>query len=217
MIGAKTGLPFWFWSRSQSRLVLREVWGDAELGTRFVRLCSLVGALVLSIGTFVPAHADTTGTVSVTGSIIASPLSMTIDQTSVGFGDINAAGTAQSPVAAIGYRGSNGAFWVSETSIQITVSSPSGWNGFVCQNAGGTLPPGGIAIAKTTKPSSLADATSAYSTGLTSTGCPGSLSWGSGGSSGPQVNSIYFLTKVLDTDPASGFFNPTLKFTVSPV
>ena len=182
------------------------------MGTRFVRLCSLVGALVLSLGTFIPAHADTNGNVTVTGSIVASPLSMTITETSIGFGNLDSAGTAQtgSP-SAIGFRTTDGAFWVAESGIHIAVSSPTGWVGRVCEGQPSTPPPGGIAF-EYVKPTTLQTANSSYDSHRIPGNCTTPVIWRPSGSSGQSSATLYLTTKVGDADAAASF---SMKLTFS--
>jgi hypothetical protein len=195
--------------------VLRKVWGDAELGTRFVRLCSVIGAVVLSLGTFVPVHADSTGTVSVTGAIVASPLSISIIGSPIAFGNIDSAGTPQtSGISAAGFRDTNGAYWVAENPIAISINSPSGWNGTVCEMTGGTSAPGGLAFAQNTKPTTLASAATSYGSNRISSGCPGTLIWGTRATAGLDSRTLYLTTKVFDTDTPRSF-NTTIQFSVS--
>lgn len=180
-----------------------------------VRLLSFIGALGLALGMFVPAQADTTGSVTVTGSIVASPLSMTIAQSSVAFGNIDAAGTPQQPTAsATGLPTSGGAFWVADTAVTIVVSSPVPWTSQACHNNSGTRPPGGIVTVMQNKPATAQEAAGFYDSRRLPSDCASSPNWGVG-NAGQVTRTVYLMTKVLETDSVSSF-NTTVTFSVTP-
>lgn len=181
--------------------------------SRRVRFRGVFGALVLMLVMAVPVLADTSGTVSVTGEIVPSPLSLTISTTSVSFGQLDSAGTAQASPLATGYRTTGGAYWVAEAAVTLTVSSPAAWTGTVCVTSGGTPPPGGLAINKTTKPETLSAAEYAFSAyGLS--GCPTARQWAQGGVVTQDTTTVYLVTLVSDSD-APGTFAAPLQFSVS--
>ena len=182
--------------------------------SKWIRLWSFIGALGLALGMFVPAQADTTGTVTVTGQIVASPLSMTIDQSSVAFGNIDSAGPAQGgTVLATGWTSTGGAVWVAKNPVTISVSSPGVWQTKACHGPAGTMPPGGLSTSLGLEPATMQNAVYAYENRRLTSDCA-TLLVGATGNTGQSTTTVYLLTKVSNSDP-SGSFNTTVTFSVA--
>jgi hypothetical protein len=164
-----------------------------------------------------PSIAAPTGTVSVSGTIVAVPASISITNGSISFGNIDAKGTPQSSQQAVGYLSDGGAYWVTVSAATITVSSPTAWNGTVCRSAAVDLPSGGLVImSPDERPSGESDAASKFSVATRpGTDCATPTSWVSNGQpSSAATYNEHMGTFVLNGD-APRAFNVTVTFSVS--
>jgi hypothetical protein len=197
---------------------LERVYGMHRWGRR---IASLVGALILTAAAINPSAASTTGSVSVTGSIVPVPVSISIDQTTVGFGSVDSKGTPQTgSTRATGYEAvGGGAYWFTTSTIKVTVSSPTAWSGTVCLSASDGLPLGGIKLPTTAQlPTSATQAASSWSTLLVpSASCSPAATWVGSATSTPGVSHEYHLATFVGTtdgeNPRS--FTATVTFSAS--
>jgi type 1 fimbria pilin len=181
------------------------------------RLASLVGALVLMAAAVYPSSAATSGNVTVTGTIVPVPVSISIGQTSIAFGNIDAKGTPQSsPAQARGYdTGDGGAHWFTNGTIGVTVSSPSAWSGTICMSGAQDLPSGQLKLATTTQfPSNESQASSYFGTALQLSNCTSPGAWVSGGTTAGTSYEYHLATFVSPNDSPREF-SATITFAAS--
>ena len=130
---------------------------------RRVVVCALVLALV--VGSMGQVSAETSDSITVTGEIVAVPLSITISTSDITFGNIDYKATAQTTnVAATGFQvaNNNGAQWVANSSINVSIESPGPFTSSVCTSSQNGLPPNGFYIMDAV-PSSDTDAATKFS------------------------------------------------------
>lgn len=178
------------------------------------RFASLVGALVLLAGAVSPSSAQESATVTVSGQIVAAPLSISIGSGSVNFGSIDHKATPQTPSASsAGFVSpSGGAYWFANAPIVLNVNSPTSWTGGVCRTDGANVPDGGFRLS-VSLPQSQSDANTAFG-GNAIPPCGGTpLTWmmGSQGSVSPER----YLGVWVQSDDTIGSFSTVLTFSVS--
>jgi type 1 fimbria pilin len=192
--------------------------GESESMSWLRRFASLVGALVLLIGATVHSHAQQSGNVTVTGQIVAAPMSISIAQSTIGFGDIDSKGTMQTGTkVASGFAVATGAYWYTDSKISITVSSPTQWTGRFCRSNDLNVPGGGFALIDTSDfPTNSTEAQTRFNAApQASTNCSSATSWISGAPATTQrVIEKHLATQVLNGDQ-TGSFSSTLTFSVS--
>lgn len=149
------------------------------------RVFGVASAVVLAIASVVPVSAQSSDSVNVTGEIVSAPLSITISTASVDFGNIDYKATTQPPTAsATGFvvgAGDNGAQWVANTAINVSIESPGTFTARVCITNNNGLPPNLIYILDN-MPANATDANTAFTAptaGLTQT-CPPPMTWKTG-------------------------------------
>jgi hypothetical protein len=101
---------------------------------RIARILAIAVCLIAPLGWMSHARADTTGNVSMTGEVVASPMSLTLDRNSFLFGTIDATGAAYDPatstVAPYAVSGQtangipDGIAWFARQPLIITITSP---------------------------------------------------------------------------------------------
>lgn len=100
-------------------------------------------ALMLAFAFVVPVSSQSSDSVTVTGAIVGAPLSISIPDTVVTFGNMDYLATSQggSP-SAVGFLAdsNNGALWISQTPVVITIVSPAVWSSTVCVTSSTGLP-----------------------------------------------------------------------------
>jgi hypothetical protein len=181
------------------------------------RVFAVVAAFVLAVASFVPVTAQSSDSVVVTGSIVLAPLSITVSNETIAFGALDYRATPQTPTAsATGFLadGNNGALWVANTPVSISVVSPLTWSATVCINTSSGLPVAGLyGIAEL--PTNAAAANLAYqqSNAYINT-CGNASPWTLGNAAGEQTLTRFMGTWVQITNPA-GPFSATLLFSVS--
>jgi hypothetical protein len=182
------------------------------------RIASLVGALVLVAAAANPSAASTTGSVTVTGKIVAAPVSISIGPASIGFGDIDAKGTPQTGTAqAVGFEDTNGgAHWFTNAKITVTVSSPSAWSGKVCLSSPDSLPAGGLRLTTPDLfPLSGPAATNFTSSLQPSIGCASPATWVGSENATPGITYEYHLSTYVGTGDTPRTFGATVTFSAS--
>jgi hypothetical protein len=140
---------------------------------------------------------------------------MTITGTTIAFGNIDPAGTAQPPtINAAPFRDTGGSYWVAESGIKIDVTSPGNWVGRVCEAATGSLPPAGGMSFTVSKPDTLQTAKASYENSRILTNCASTPPWKSSGTSTPSSTTVYLTTKVAD-GAAVGAFDMKIIFSAT--
>jgi hypothetical protein len=194
---------------------LERVYGMHRWGRR---IASLVGALILTAAAINPSAASTTGSVSVTGSIVPVPVSISIGQGTIGFGNIDVKGTPQTaPVQAVGYEAvGGGAYWFTTSTITVTVSSPTSWSGTVCMSASDNLPSGLLGLSAPPSPTDQSSATSNWGNAIKpAQGCATPTSWVSSNQGTPGTDYLYHLATYVGTNDSPGSFSATIVFSAS--
>jgi hypothetical protein len=163
-----------------------------------------------------PSAAATTGQVTVSGAIVQVPASITITTPTIGFGNMDAKGTPQSPVQANGYLGGGGAYWVTNSAIVIKVSSPTAWNGSVCMPTSAGLPSGEIRILRSDNlPTGTGDAQSKVDGGIKPAKvCTSPSPWITNGAQTSETTFNLHLGTFLSDADAPKSFGATLTFSV---
>ena len=182
---------------------------------RRVVVCALVLALV--VGSMGQVSAETSGSVTVTGEVVAVPLSITIFTSDVSFGNIDYKATEQtSDISAKGFEvaNNNGAQWVANTPIDVSIESPGPFTSTVCTSSQTGLPTNGFYIMDTI-PAGPSDAATKFSAPNASVmaNCTPGTTWKSG-TAGVHPYSAYLglwiqMTHDLQT------FTATVTFSVS--
>ena len=182
------------------------------------RLLTIGSVLAISLAAIVPVTAQTDDTVVVTGSIVDAPLSITISNDSVGFGNIDYKASAQAqPASAQGFvvAGNNGAQWISNSPVTVSITSPVTWSATACVVSRSGLPASGLYLLGS-MPASASDANTMFvsaNTPIPGT-CSTQLTWTTNNSPGDQTLTKYLGTWVQSTD-AKGSFTATVRFSVS--
>lgn len=182
------------------------------------RVLVFLSVVSLALASFVPVTAQTSDSVEVTGSIVAAPLSITISSETISFGALDYRATPQTPVAtATGFlvAGNNGAQWVANTPLSVTVVSPNTWSASACVSSNSGLPASGLSILST-MPGDADTANSAFlqSTAPIVSGCPSPISWTTNNVPGESTLTRYLGTWVQSTDTVRAF-QATVLITVS--
>jgi hypothetical protein len=182
------------------------------------RIASLVGALIVTAAAINPSAASTTGSVSVTGSIVAAPVSISIGQTSIGFGGIDAKGTPQTgPTQAVGFEDAGGgARWFTTATVTVTVSSPTAWSGTVCMSASEGLPSGMLGLSAPPSPTDGSSALSRWSDAIKpAQGCLTQTTWIQSGLKTNGTDYVYHLATYVGLDDLPRNFSATVQFSAS--
>jgi type 1 fimbria pilin len=190
--------------------------GDAVPGV-VRRSFALFAAFILTVATSVPAFAQTSDTVTVTGSIVAAPLSITISTESVSFGNIDYRSTQDGNSSATGFLTSdnNGAQWVANTPVSITVISPSTWTSTACVSSSSGLPGTGLYLLPS-MPASVTEAGTAFAQANVNipSNCSSVLTWKLNHAEGESTWSRQ-LGMWIQSTHTTGAFNATVTFSVS--
>jgi len=179
------------------------------------RFASLIGALVILLGSAGVSSAQTTDTVSVSGQVAPAPLNISIATDSVNFGNIDYKATSQgaSPAAQGFEAQGGGAYWTAVTPIVINVSSPNPWTGQVCRDSGSNVPEGGIRLLGRV-PQDQQEASADFGGNNVIPTCSGNLTWLLSGSTGSTTTTKYIGTWVQSTDQL-GTLSTRLTFSVT--
>ena len=183
------------------------------------RVSAFVCALAFVVASMAPVSAQSSDSVTVTGEIVAVPLSISIPTTTVTFGQMDYLASPQggSP-SAVGFiaTGNNGALWTSQTPISITVVSPAVWASSVCvANSSGLGAHMFRLLAAVPADVTAANAAFIAGSAQISTSCATPSLWISNQSAGtPAPFTRYLGAWVQSSDPAATV-NATITFSVS--
>jgi type 1 fimbria pilin len=193
---------------------------------RVARLVAVVICLVAPLGWVARGDAATTATVEVTGNVVDTSMSFTINTTTFSFGDVDATGNSYNPSSSAAQPftiGSNaygipqGVAWVAKQPLSFTITSPDTWILRFCATSSTN-----VTLSSTSSrmymsqrlPSDEADALNAFNTS-TVQNCVDNPS--SGVVAGATVNQTIPLSPayiVLPTD-GPGAFSASVRFTLS--
>ena len=181
------------------------------------RVLGFACALALVVGSMGQVSAETSDSVTVTGEIVAVALSITISTSDITFGNIDYKATAQTTnIAATGFQvaNNNGAQWVANSSIDVSIESPGPFTSSVCTSSQNGLPPNGFYIMDAV-PSSDTDAATKFSAPNASVmaNCTPGTTWKSG-TAGIHPYSAYLGLWIQMTHDLQEF-TATVTFSVS--
>jgi hypothetical protein len=184
----------------------------------FRRAFAVLAVFILAAVSFVPVTAQSSDSVVVTGSIVLAPLSISISNETIAFGALDYRATPQTPAAsATGFLadGNNGALWVANTPVSISVISPAPWSATACVSANTGLPTAGLYLL----PSMPADAPAAnlayqQANVAIANGCTSPTAWTVNNNPGEATVTRFFGTWV-QSNSTVGPFSATVVFSVS--
>jgi hypothetical protein len=181
------------------------------------RVLVFLSVVSLALASSVPVTAQTSDSVEVTGSIVAAPLSITISTETISFGALDYRATAQpNPGSATGFLadGNNGALWVANTPLSISISSPAAWSATACISVSNGLPTAGL-FGMAAMPADAAAANLAFqSSNSFIHPCASAVPWTTSSQPGDATLSRHLGTWVQSTN-ALGPFTATVQFSIS--
>jgi len=175
-------------------------------------------ALLLVVASMAPVTAQSSDSITVTGEVVAFPLSITLSDDTVTFGRIDHRATAQTggTIYANGFLVSgNGAQWVSRTTFSVTVDSPNVWSATICATATPSAY-SGLFRHMDAMPADAAAANAAFGSdpNYISGNCTIPTTWLQSQASGMRSFTRY-LGVWVDKDAPFGTLNGTITITVS--
>ena len=183
------------------------------------RVPAFLLVLVLTVASMAPVTAQTVDTVTVTGEIVGVPLSITISDTPVAFGNVNYLATAQTgTIAADGFLATenNGAIWVSRTPVSITVTSPAAWSSTVCVSTASGIRPQMFRLLNAIPADDAAANTAVIAgTAMISENCASPSAWIQNAPAGANNSYTKYIAAWVQAAETPGTMSATITFTVS--
>ena len=172
------------------------------------RVFAILTAFAVILASLVPVTAQSSDSVDITGAIVSAPLSIEISNTTVAFGALDYRATAQpNQASATGFLApaNNGAYWVANTALSISIISPSSWSATACVSTSNGLPGAGLYNLETMPGDAPAANVAFAQSNVNINACASATPWTTNNNAGTPTLTRYLGTWVQSTDTPRSF------------